>query len=386
MPWEAGVVEESGCPVIREAKQSDLDALLEIENRAFPGDRLSRRSLRHLLMKGNATTLLEEKDGRIRGYVLVLYNKGTSLARLYSIGVDNDFRGSGLGSRLLEAAEKDALDNECVIMRLEVRKDNESAIRLYQRHGYRLFDTVPDYYEDHAEALRFEKSLVPHLKPEMVRVPFYRQTLDFTCGSAAIMMAMKALRPSLEIHRKMELRIWRESTSIFMTSGHGGCGPFGLALSAYQRGFDVEVYVNETSALFIDSVRDPRKKEIIRLVQEDQLEQIEKLPIEVHYGVLSIGEIQKRFLAGSIPIVLISSYRIYHEKTPHWLVVTGFDEKYVYVHDSFVDVEEGHTEADSINMPILKKDFERMSRYGKAGQKAVIIISAREGNGAGRKP
>jgi hypothetical protein len=26
-------------------------------------------------------------------------------------------------------------------------------------------------------------------------------------------------------------------------------------------------------------------------------------------------------------------------------------------------------------MPILKKDFERMSRYGKAGLKAVIMLS-----------
>jgi hypothetical protein len=212
----------------------------------------------------------------------------------------------------------------------------------------------------------------------MVRVPFYRQTLDFTCGPAALMMAMKALKPDLEIDRRLELRIWRESTSIFMTSGHGGCGPFGLALSAYKRGLDVEIYVNDRAALFTDSVRDPVKKEIIRTVQEDQLKEIESLPIKVHYRVLSMNEIQQRFSAGSIPIVLISSYRIYREKTPHWVVVTGFGEGYVYVHDSFVDVEEGQTEADRINMPILKKDFERMSRYGKTGHKAVIIVSARD--------
>ena len=241
-----------------------------------------------------------------------------------------------------------------------------------------MFDVAEDYYEDHSEALRMEKSLVPHLRPEVVRVPFYRQTLDFTCGAAALMMAMKALRPELEIDRKLELRIWRESTSIFMTSGHGGCGPFGLALSAYKRGFDVEVYVNDTGALFVDSVRDPMKKEIICLVQEDQLEEIARLPIEVHYGILGIHDILQRFSAGSIPIVLISSYRIYDKKTPHWVVLTGIDDKYIYVHDSFVDEEDDQTEADSINMPILQKDFERMSRYGKAGQKAVVILTNRE--------
>jgi ribosomal protein S18 acetylase RimI-like enzyme len=372
--------------MIREAQYSDLDALVDIENRSFETDKLSRRNLGRLLKKGNATTILDEEDGRIRGYALVLYNRGTSLARLYSIVVDRDFRGLGIGSRLLDAAEKDALENECVIMRLEVRKDNEDAIALYKTRGYRLFTVVPDYYSDGMEALRFEKSLAPHLKPEMVRVPFYKQTVDFTCGPAALMMAMKTLDPALEINRKLELRIWRESTTIFMASGHGGCGPFGLALSAYKRGFDVEIYVNDAAALFTSSVRDPRKKEVIRLVQEDQIEEIDELPIHVHYRVLGLNEMQDRFSNGSIPIVLISSYRIYHEKSPHWVVVTGFDERYVYVHDSFVDFEEGKTEADNINMPILRKDFERMSRYGKAGQKAVIVLSVGAQPQEGRAP
>jgi hypothetical protein len=51
------------------------------------------------------------------------------------------------------------------------------------------------------------------------------------------MMAMKALDPAMELNRTLELRLWREATTIFMTSGHGGCGPYGLALSAYRRGF-----------------------------------------------------------------------------------------------------------------------------------------------------
>jgi hypothetical protein len=42
-----------------------------------------------------------------------------------------------------------------------------------------------------------------------------------------------------------------------------------------------------------------------------------------------------------------------------------------------VDTKGGRTDLDSINLPILIKDFERMSRYGRAGQKAVIVISER---------
>ena len=56
------------------------------------------------------------------------------------------------------------------------------------------------------------------------------------------------------------------------------------------------------------------------------------------------------------------------------VVVTGFDERFIYVHDPYIDDEAGKTVADCINMPILRKDFERMARYGKSAQRAVLII------------
>ena len=360
--------------MIRKAKFDDLNALVDIENRSFKMDRFSRRSLKYLITKANATMLVDEYKGTLRGFAVVLYNIGTSLARLYSLVVDPHYRGLGIGIKLLRVSEKDALENDCVTMRLEVRKDNIPAIELYKKKKYRQFDLVPDYYEDHMDALRFEKNLVPHLKAEIARIPYYQQTVEFSCGPAALMMAMKSLDPNLEFDRKLELRIWRESTTIFMTSGHGGCGPFGLALSAYHRGYDVEIYVNDTRALFIDSVRNLEKKEVIRLVQEDRLEEIHKLPIKLFYDVLSVNQIQTKFIEGGIPIVLISSYRIYREKNPHWVVVTGFDERYIYVHDSYVDYEEHKTETDSMNLPILKKILNVCPSMGNQAKKLFSLL------------
>ena len=363
--------------VIRPARFDDLAALVNLENRCFVTDRLSSRSFRYLLTKANAETLVEEANGMLRGYCTVLFNDGNSTARLYSLAVDPDAQGQGVGRALVQAAEHMAIDNDCVRMRLEIRIDNRASIGLFKKSGYKQFGSFLDYYEDHMDALRCEKSLAPQLDLDMVRVPFYEQTLDFTCGPAAIMMAMKTFRPDLALNRKMELRIWRESTTIFMTSGHGGCSPYGMALAAYHRGFDVEVYVNDEGAMFLSTVRDLDKKEVMRLAQEDFLEELQQLPIKFQYGALKVAEIQQKFEEGGIPIVLISSYRIYHERFPHWVVVTGFDEKYIYVHDPFVDYEFGKTLTESINMPIFKKDFERMARYGKAAQKAVIVLKAR---------
>ena len=366
--------------MIRHATLQDLDALVEIEKKTFTTDRFSRRSFRYLLTRAKAETLVHTEQDTITGYVMLLFHSGISMARMYSLAVDPGWRGRRIGRELMLAAESAALEHDCIILRLEVRADNDSAIQLYLQQGYRQFDRTPDYYEDHMEALRFEKRLQPSLKPDLIRVPYYQQTLDFTCGPSALMMAMKALHPDLELERKLELRLWRESTTIYMTSGHGGCGPYGLALAAYRGGFDVELFVNEEGVMFVDSVRNQDKKEVMRLVQEDFISTLKTLPVQIHHGTLDVEGVQKKFNQGGIPIVLISSYRIYHEKFPHWVVVTGFDEKYIYVHDSFIDSKGDKTELDTVNMPILKTDFEHMARYGKAGQRAVLIIKNRPGH------
>ncbi len=365
---------EKTVPTIRTATLLDRDALVRMENRCFSTDRITRRSFRYLLTRAQATTLVEELEGGIRGYAMLLFNAGTSLARLYSFAVDPEYRRQGTGLRLLQGIDDVAQERESVAIRLEVRRDNSSAIALFQKAGYRQFGSYQDYYEDHMDALRLEKSLAPHLRRDLAGVPYYCQTTDFTCGSATLMMAMKALDPSLQMDRKLELRIWREATTVFMTSGHGGCGPYGLALAAYHRGFDVEIHVNEIGSLFVDSVRNREKKEVIRLVHEDFVEEIGRHQIQLTHGALNVQQLQEKFEEGGIAIVLISSYRIYHEKFPHWVVVTGFDERFIYVHDPYIDSEEGKTLTDCVNMPILKKDFERMARYGKAGQKAVVIL------------
>jgi ribosomal protein S18 acetylase RimI-like enzyme/predicted double-glycine peptidase len=365
--------------MIRKATLHDLEALVALENRSFTTDRLSRRSFRHLLTKAHAVTLVDELEGRLAGYATVLFNMGTSLARLYSIAVDSEWRGKGVGQRLVVASEEAAREGDCVVLRLEVRSDNHASLALFRRMGYRQFGHYEDYYEDHMDALRFEKELVPHLDPDRARVPFYRQTLEFTCGPSALMMAMRALDSKIEYERALEIEIWRESTTVFMTAGHGGCGPHGLALAAHERGFEVELFLSEAGALFIDSVRSAEKKEVMTLVQEGFERRVQEAEIPVHYRQLSMAEMRNYFEQGAIPVVLISSYRIYKEKFPHWVVVTGFDERYVYVHDSFVDDEKGKTSTDCINMPILQKDFDRMARYGKSGLRASLVLSMPKG-------
>ncbi|PWG61081.1 GNAT family N-acetyltransferase/peptidase C39 family protein [Sediminicurvatus halobius] len=377
------LAEPAGATAIRPAATSDLDALVALEKEAFSGDRLSRRSFRHLLRRGHARILVAETalragpDGEapaLGGYVLLLYRRGTSLARLYSIAVARSARGQGVAAKLVAAAEDAAAGEDCAAVRLEIRRDNTASQALFRRLGYRVFGTYEAYYEDAEDALRFEKRLAPEPPPSLARVPYYRQTLDFTCGPAALIMAMRALDPALTPDRRLELRLWRESTTIFMTAGHGGCGPEGLALAAHRRGFAVSVHVNGPGAFFTDSVRSPEKKQVMTLVHEDFLAELAEAAVPVRHETLNAAALERALAAGAVPLVLISLYRITRERTPHWVVVTGLDRRHVYVNDPWVDEGGGRSATDTVNLPIPRRDFDRMARYGRSGQRAVLLL------------
>lgn len=368
----SGVEQTRASCRIREAGPEDIATLVGIEEASFDSDRLSRRSFRHLLTEGNSVTLIDGDDGQARGYITLLFRADVSLARVYSIATAPGWLGQGVASGLLRAAEELALVHNCVAMRLEIRKDNLASQRLFLRHGYALFGEHAAYYEDGMDALRFEKSLTARLRPELARTTYYRQTLGFTCGASCLMMAMKAFDHALVLDRTLELQIWREATTIFMTAGHGGCGPYGLALAAHRRGYPTEIYVNGDGVLFRESVRSEEKRDVITLVHDDFVRQARECRIAVHHRVAGTAELTRCYANGGIPLVLISTYRLTRERAPHWVVVTGCDDRYFFIHDP--DNSSGRAPDERINMAILKKDFERMARYGRNATKAVVVI------------
>lgn len=145
-------------PAIRAARADDLDALVGIETAAFVSDRISRRSFRAALASASVAILVAEDAGGIVGYALVSFRRRSSVARLYSIACVKDAP-SGCGRRLLAAAERAAAAAGATALRLEVRDDNDRAIALYRKNGYREIGRYEDYYEDGEAAQRFEKSL-----------------------------------------------------------------------------------------------------------------------------------------------------------------------------------------------------------------------------------
>ncbi len=360
--------------LIRNAQLTDIDALVVLETACFETDRLSRRSFKHWLAADHRALLVADVEKIVAGYILIIYHPGTRLARIYSIAVSSQYRGLGLAKQLMTAGEQAANEDGRLYLRLEVSVDNTPAIKLYETQGYQKFGIYRDYYQDHKDALRYQKRIRRYRDTLQHRsVHWLRQTTPFTCGPAALMMAMHGINRAYQPSQEEEINLWREATTIFMTSGHGGCHPIGLALAAKRRQFSVEVWINQTTTLFIDGVRNEEKKQIVELVDTCFKRQAAEQGITLHFANITQNELIAAFKAGAIPVILISTFLLDRKKAPHWVVMSGFDDDCLYMHDP--DPDDGRqSEIDCQFIPIAREDFDRMSCFGKNRLRTAVII------------
>lgn len=64
-------------------------------------------------------------------------------AYIYGFRIRPDYRGIGIGSRLLKTIESDLIQRDFKRISLNVARDNEAARRLYEREGYRVVAPEP---------------------------------------------------------------------------------------------------------------------------------------------------------------------------------------------------------------------------------------------------
>lgn len=140
---------EAHAGTLEQASPSDIDALVGLETRTFDDCvALGRRQFRYLLNCPRATTHIVRHDGILVAAAVLLRRKTRSgtTGRLYSIAVEPEFRGKGVGKTLL-AECLDVLRREnvsaCV---LEVDDRNQAAIALYEKAGFKKTRILPHYY------------------------------------------------------------------------------------------------------------------------------------------------------------------------------------------------------------------------------------------------
>jgi ribosomal-protein-alanine N-acetyltransferase len=123
-------------------KDKDIAVVVEIEKACFnfPKPEAIFREDEHKYL------IAKEDDGRIAGYIGV--EKILDEVHIINMAVHPDFRGTGIGKRLMQHV----LNDEEVFF-LEVRAANETAKRIYEKYGFKVISTRKGYYPDGEDAL-----------------------------------------------------------------------------------------------------------------------------------------------------------------------------------------------------------------------------------------
>jgi ribosomal protein S18 acetylase RimI-like enzyme len=146
---------DSGEVVIRTAVGDDLDAVIEIGHRTWPGTFEPIAGPEYVEMglakwwTADATipairtgrTLVAEVGGEVVG--MTVYGPHEDDLVLWKLYVLPDHHGRGIGHRLLEAALERAHELEHTRMSVSVVDGNDRAMRFYERHGFREVEREP---------------------------------------------------------------------------------------------------------------------------------------------------------------------------------------------------------------------------------------------------
>jgi ribosomal-protein-alanine N-acetyltransferase len=155
---EAGIV-RSTVPArqvafVRQVRSSDLPALHDLDKEVFGEFAYPLFVLRQFMDVHSRHLLVVDADPPLCGYLLAAYAAKASDAWLLGIGVQREYRARGYARKLLELSLEKLDADGARRVRLTVKPENHSAIRLYESVGFRRTGFEPQYYGDGED--RFE--------------------------------------------------------------------------------------------------------------------------------------------------------------------------------------------------------------------------------------
>ena len=127
--------------IIRRCTPADVDGVYEIEKWSFPHP-YPKIFFHHYLTN---SFFIAEDGGRIIGYIIA----DTERNIIVSLAVHPSFRRKGYGTMLMKHV-MNHMGGEII---LQVRKSNETAIKFYEKMGFKRKGELKGYYMDGEDAI-----------------------------------------------------------------------------------------------------------------------------------------------------------------------------------------------------------------------------------------
>jgi ribosomal protein S18 acetylase RimI-like enzyme len=100
-----------------------------------------------------------EINGEVLGFAIVIYRDWFNIAYLDYIQVKMEWIGKGVGHKLIQKCIKWVEEKGARILYTETEKNNERANKFYQKHGFKITGSIPDYYQEEIDAVILVRKL-----------------------------------------------------------------------------------------------------------------------------------------------------------------------------------------------------------------------------------
>jgi len=137
--------------MIRAASASDTAKLAALHGESFGDARWSSQQIADSLALATTQALIIEEAGTPQGFILCQLAQDE--AEILTLCVSPSLRRNGAGRQLVEAALASAKSKNIRRVFLEVAVDNEAALALYKKTGFRQNGKRPGYYQRGAKTV-----------------------------------------------------------------------------------------------------------------------------------------------------------------------------------------------------------------------------------------
>jgi len=172
-----------------------------------------------------------------------------------------------------------------------------------------------------------------------LKIPYYAQSAEFTCGPACVLMIFKFFDPHLKLNRSLEFEVWRQCNMI----GVKGADPFGMSVPLLDAGYEVHLATQRRRMIDPDLWKSRLREhtftpEDARLsvfgIAENRKRAL-GLGLTVEYSRLTVERVDRSCSEGFIPIALVHMGVVHQLDIPHWVVVTDVGEDHVAFNDPY---------------------------------------------------
>lgn len=131
-------------PIIRKAEESDFEGVFSLLRQLWPAKEINYTDMNKVFVRGLTSGtdeyLCVEDDGKVIGFcaqaIMNNFWQEGIIGYIYAMIIDDNYRGSGIGTTLLQAAYEAAKARGCKKLELDSGFQRLEAHKFYEKNGY----------------------------------------------------------------------------------------------------------------------------------------------------------------------------------------------------------------------------------------------------------